>query len=129
MKTGSRIEFVLTESCTDVISGNSPQCDSSLSEYLAPAQFEGLPTLKVVTEFYDMNWSVGANLAGLVGVLLGLHLLSMAVLHCLHRPFRPRLRRKAIQDVASMSISQEYPEELHVIDVPKDALRVIPGQK
>ncbi len=95
----------------------------------AGAQFEGLPTLKVVTEFYDMNWSVGANLAGLVGVLLGLHLLSMAVLHCLHRPFRPRLRRKGVQDVSSRSISRDYPAELHAIDMPKDASDAIADQK
>lgn len=47
--------------------------------------------MKVITDLYDMDWSVGANLAGLLCVLVGLHLLSIIALYLLHQPQRRKI--------------------------------------
>lgn len=47
--------------------------------------------MTIITQFYDMDWSVGANLGALFGVLAGLHILSLVAMYFLHQPQQKKL--------------------------------------
>lgn len=94
------------------------------------SQFEGLPTMKVITDLYDMDWSVGANLAGLLCVLVGLHLLSIIALHLLHQPQQRRiLSCVAVRPVPSRTGSEYLDARGLSIEVLKDTMESDPQMK
>eukprot|EP00884_Botryococcus_braunii_P000584 jgi/Botrbrau1/10526/Bobra.7_1s0007.1 len=89
-------------------------------------QFEGLPTMNIITQFYDMDWSVGANLAALLGVLVGLHFLSIVAMCLLHQPQQKKLWAcVAIHPAPDRTVSEYLGDALSVevlTDVSDDSL-------